>query len=80
MKRIFSIIMIAASMLFVVGCGNNGANKGNKGGEEAEAVTDTVAVAQTPKTIMDKIAAMPAEPVFDIVTTLGTIRDRKSVV
>lgn len=75
MKKIISLMCVAA-MVALTGCGNNG-NKGNKQSEaEEQAVTDSSAiVAKTMKT-MERIAAMPAEPVFDIVTNFGTIKVR----
>ena len=73
MKRI--VLMIAAAALMATGCGNNGQNRNGSGEEEAAAADSAAVVAQT-KSTMEKIAAMPAEPVFDINTNLGTIRIR----
>ena len=67
--------MIAAAALIAAGCGNNGQNR-NKSGEGEAAPADSVAVVEQTKSTMEKIAAMPAEPVFDINTSLGTIRIR----
>ena len=67
--------MIAAAALMATGCGNNGQNRNGSGEEEAAAADSAAVVAQT-KSTMEKIAAMPAEPVFDINTNLGTIRIR----
>lgn len=69
MKRLISIIC-AASMLIVAGCGNN-ASRQKKASEEAAA--DSLQQAQTE---MEKNINMPEEPVFDIVTSAGTIRVR----
>ena len=57
------------------GCGNNGQNRNGSREEEAAAADSAAVVTQT-KSTMEKIAAMPAEPVFDINTNLGTIRIR----
>jgi cyclophilin family peptidyl-prolyl cis-trans isomerase len=73
MKRVLSLIAVA-SLLMAVGCGNN--NSGNKSTEEQEEPADSVAVQTKAMTTNDKIAAMPAEPVFDIVTSEGTIKVR----
>lgn len=57
-------------MLVAVGCGNNGPRQKKDAGQ---AVADTLQ--QTQET-METIAEMPEEPVFDIVTSMGTIRIR----
>ncbi len=78
MKKILFIICVA-SLLLMAGCGNQG-GKGKKADSaetaEVEAVADSTAQAQPQLSTMEKIAAMPAEPVFDIQTSLGTIKVR----
>lgn len=69
-----------AAALVVAGCGNRNGNK-QKGSESAEvsqteAMADSVKQEKLKHDTMERIAAMPAEPVFDIVTSLGTIKVR----
>ncbi len=73
MKKTFAFICAAA--LLLAGCGNRG---GNKQSSEAEVKAEADSIANVEKTMktMEKIAAMPEEPVFDIVTSLGTIKVR----
>lgn len=71
MKKILSFIC-TASLLFTA-CGNRGSASGEG---ETEEKADSLAQAQVEMKTMEKIAAMPEEPVFDIVTNLGTIRVR----
>ena len=70
MNRFLSIILVAALTVFA-GCGNNPNNQSAE--EQSQSSADSSAVT---KTTMEKIAAMPEEPVFDIVTSLGTIKVR----
>jgi len=64
MKKFF---YIAAAMLAIAGCKTR-TNKADEAAEEATVEpTDTVAAIKASK-------ALPEEPVFDIVTTMGTIR------
>ena len=84
-KNIFAIILCLATSAFVFGCGN-GAKKAAAEAEaataEAEAATekarqDSIAAAELAakeKTAMEILANLPEEPVFDIVTNLGTIK------
>ena len=76
MKKFFSIISVAMLLVFAAGCGNN---QGNSQGEQQDATTapeDSVSVAPKELDTMEKIASMPEEPVFDIKTSLGTIKVR----
>ena len=73
MKKVFCFIAVA-SLLMVAGCGNN--NSRNKTSEEQDEPADTVAVETKAMKTNDKIAAMPAEPVFDIETSEGVIKVR----
>ena len=60
----------AAALL--AGCGGNAAKQAEK--EAAKAAADSVAAAEQTQRTMDKIAKLPAEPVFDIITSLGVIK------
>ena len=73
MKRILTLTLCclgAAAML--VSCGGNAAKKVAKEAEKAAA--DSVAAAEQTQRIMEKIAQLPAEPVFDIITSMGVIK------
>ena len=78
LKNIFAIILCLATSAFVFGCGNGA----KKAAAEAEAATekarqDSIAAAEQAakeKTAMEILATLPEEPVFDIVTNLGTIK------
>ena len=74
MKRIISIISVAALLIAAAGCGNN--PKGGQKEAEAQAEADSAAAVEKTMKTMEKIAALPAEPVFDIITSLGTIKVR----
>ena len=79
MKKVISIICVAAILVAVSACGNRGGKKQNAGSEEltkAEAMADSIKQANLHHNTMERIAAMPAEPVFDIETSLGTIKIR----
>ena len=76
MKTAVKSLIIMSVLLVAAGCGNNGQNKKSSGEEGSTAATDSVAVNTQTKSTMEKIAEMPAEPVFDIVTNLGTIKVR----
>ena len=73
MKRILTLTLCclgAAAML--VSCGGNAAKKAAKEAEKAAA--DSVAAAEQTQRFMEKIAQLPAEPVFDIITSMGVIK------
>ena len=73
MKRILTLTLCclgAAALL--VSCGGNAAKKAAKEAEKAAA--DSVAAAEQTQRTMEKIAQLPAEPVFDIVTSMGVIK------
>ena len=73
MKRILTITLCclgAAAML--CSCGGNAAKKAAQDAEKAAA--DSVAAAEQTQRTMDKIANLPAEPVFDIITSMGVIK------
>ena len=77
-KHIFTFFACAATAAMVLGCGNGA----KKAAAEAEAVAeqarlDSIAAAEKAakeKTAMEILANLPEEPVFDIVTNLGTIK------
>ena len=77
MKRIFTLICVA-SLLALAGCGNNNSGNGQKGSEEQAqtAEADSLSQAANEQNAMDKITEIPEEPVFDIKTSLGTIKVR----
>ena len=74
--RKFINILFAASLLSLVGCGNNPKGGNTTGADEAQAEADSLVKVEKAMKTMEKIAAMPEEPVFDIVTSLGTIKVR----
>ncbi len=74
-KILFSFLACAVLAAMAAGCGNGAKKAAEAAAEQARA--DSVAAAEQAakeKTAMDIIATMPEEPVFDIVTNLGTIR------
>ena len=73
MKRILTLTLCclgAAALL--VSCGGNAAKKAAREAEKAAA--DSVAAAEQTQRTMEKIAQLPAEPVFDIITSMGVIK------
>ena len=73
MKHFLTITLCclgAAALL--AGCAGNPEKKAAK--EAAKAAADSVAAAQQTQRTMDKIAKLPAEPVFDIITSMGVIK------
>ncbi len=77
MKRfaILTLSLIAVAAL-VAGCGNGKSKKAQAEAAE-QARLDSLAKAeqvQKEQTVMEKLASLPEEPVFDIVTSLGTIK------
>lgn len=77
-KNIFTLLACVATVAVVFGC-SNGAKKAAAEAEAAaeQARLDSIAAAEQAakeKTAMDIIATLPEEPVFDIVTNLGTIK------
>lgn len=69
---------LAAAAALVCSCGQGGSKKAAQAAADAAAQTqaDSIALAQKILQTQEKLAAMPAEPVFDIVTNLGTIKVR----
>ena len=73
MKHILSITLCclgAAALL--CSCGGGAAKKAAKEAEKAAA--DSIAAAELNQRTMDKIAQLPEEPVFDIITSMGVIK------
>lgn len=78
MKKTLAIIC-AAALMILAGCGGRQGGKNDSGTEtmtRAEAIADSIRLAKQQQNIMERLAAMPAEPVFDIVTNKGTIKIR----
>ena len=73
MKRILTHTLCCFGVAaLLVGCGGNSAKKSEK--EAAKSAADSVAAAEQNQRTMDKIANLPAEPVFDIITSMGVIK------
>lgn len=73
MKRILTITLCclgAAALL--VSCNGNASKKAGK--DAGKAAADSVAAAEQTQRTMEKIANLPAEPVFDIITSMGVIK------
>ena len=64
-------LLSAAALLALMSCGNNSSNN-EKAAEQAAA--DSAATAQKEQQLKDRLALLPEEPVFDIVTNMGTIK------
>lgn len=77
-KNIFALLVCAATAAMVFGCGNGARKAEDEAAAAAEqARRDSIAAAEQAakeKTAMDIISILPEEPVFDIVTNLGTIK------
>lgn len=72
MKRIIEISALCAAVLLVAACGGN--SKKAKQAASRQGQLDSAAVAEKEANIEKQLENMSAEPIFDIVTTLGTIR------
>ena len=68
----FSLCFIGAAAL-LCSCGNI-SRKAQEQQAAEQAAADSVAAAQLEKQVMEKIATLPAEPVFDIITSMGVIK------
>jgi len=76
MKKFIAFALCCASLACIVACGNRKAQKAAEAAAE-QAKLDSLAAAellQKEKTVMEKFEMLPEEPVFDIVTDLGTIK------
>ena len=77
MKKIMTAIALSAALLCASGCRNSKKAENTQTAQEAPAdtlQTDSLKTASVEPSISQKLAALPAEPQFDIVTTMGTIR------
>lgn len=77
MKKIMTAIALSAALLCASGCSNSKKAENTQAAQEAPAdtlQTDSLKTASVEPSISQKLAALPAEPQFDIVTTMGTIR------
>ena len=73
MKRILTISLCClGAVALLAGCGNNAARKA--AAEADKAAADSIAAAEQTQRTMDKIAKLPEEPVFDIITSMGVIK------
>lgn len=73
MKKILTLtICCAALAAMMTGCGNNNEKKAAEAAAIAQAEADSLA-AVLEQTAMEKVAQLPEEPVFDIITSMGTI-------
>ena len=78
MKRIICLTILAGAALLLAGCGGNAAKRAaaEKAAAEAaeKAQLDSMAQAEKATKVSEQLANLAEEPVFDIITTLGTIR------
>ena len=73
MKHFLTISLCClGAVALLASCGNNAAKKA--AGEAEKAAADSIAAAEQTQRTMDKIAQLPAEPVFDIITSMGVIK------
>ena len=78
MKRIICLTILAGAALLLAGCGGNAAKRAaaEKAAAEAaeKAQLDSMAQAEKATKVSEQLANLAEEPVFDIITTMGTIR------
>ena len=76
MKRWNYLIPLAAALLLTASCGSRGQKEENPEEETAEAAQEAPASVPVADTLGagKKVGELPEEPVFDIVTSMGTIR------
>lgn len=77
MKRIITLTLCCLGALALVcSCGGNSSRKSEEAARAAaeKAAADSLAAAESEQRTMEKIAQLPEEPVFDIVTSLGVIK------
>ena len=67
-----SSFCVLLSCFVLAGCGNNAAKKAEQDAQKAAA--DSLAAVQAEQKLSEKIASLPEEPVFDIITTMGVIK------
>lgn len=74
MKRIYTLIFsCVAAVALLASCGNNPRNNGSEA-DAAKAEADSLAAVELAQKTMEKIANLPEEPIFDIVTSMGVIK------
>lgn len=74
MKRIYTLIFsCVAAVALLAGCGNNPRNNGSEA-DAAQAEADSLAAVELAQKTMEKIANLPEEPIFDIITSMGVIK------
>lgn len=75
MKRIILIgLCIAGAAVLVSGCGSKKAKEAQQKAEQALADSLAAVAAEQSKVVQARIDALPEEPVFDIITNMGTIK------
>lgn len=75
MKRIILIgLCIAGAAVLVSGCGSKKAKEAQQKTEQALADSLATVAAEQSKAVQARIDALPEEPVFDIITNMGTIK------
>ena len=75
MKRIILIgLCIAGAAVLVSGCGSKKAKEAQQKAEQALADSLAAFAAEESKAVQARIDALPEEPVFDIITNMGTIK------
>lgn len=77
-KSLLILGCLAAAAALVCSCGQSASKKAAEeaAAAAAQAEADSIALAQKTLKTQERLAAMPDEPVFDIVTNLGTIKIR----
>lgn len=75
MKRIILIgLCIAGAAVLVSGCGSKKVKEAQQKAEQALADSLAAVAAEQSKAVQARIDALPEEPVFDIITNMGTIK------
>lgn len=75
MKRIILIgLCIAGAAVLVSGCGSKKAKEAQQKAEQALADSLAAVATEQSKAVQARIDALPEEPVFDIITNMGTIK------
>lgn len=74
MKKIINLLFCCAAIAALIGCGGKSAKQAEAEAEQARA--DSLAAVQKEQSVMERLAQLPEEPVFDIVTNMGTIKVR----
>lgn len=75
MKRIILVgLCIAGAAVLVSGCGSKKAKEAQQKAEQALADSLAAVAAEQSKAVQARIDALPEEPVFDIITNMGTIK------